>query len=103
MSEEQTKYLVDDKDKASETVLELGKCWAAIKNEQVIGTISMKVPGYVDFDAYSQKAKECLSMLGDVKAGDAIEIEGIRYFVQRLTHANRSKKPRVPKTYVIKT
>ncbi|MBQ4840135.1 hypothetical protein [Pseudoalteromonas luteoviolacea] len=79
----------------------LGKCWAALRNDNVVGVISMRVPSDVDFDAYRTKATECLELLGQVKAGDMVERDGERYFVQRPTHANRSKKPRPVKEYLI--
>jgi len=103
MSEEKAEYNVGGEtiEKPEIDIKDLGKCWAAIKNEQVIGTISMLVPSYVDFDEYRNKANDCLSMLGVVKSGQLIEREGVRYFIQRLTHANRSKKPRTPKTYIV--
>jgi hypothetical protein len=79
----------------------LGKCWAALRDENVVGVISMRVPSDVDFDNYRKKATECLELLGQVKSGDLVERDGERYFVQRQTHANRSKKPRPPKEYLI--
>jgi hypothetical protein len=79
----------------------LGKCWAALREENVVGVISMRVPNDVDFDAYRKKATECLELLGQVKSGEMIERDGERYFVQRQTHANRSKKPRPAKEYLI--
>jgi hypothetical protein len=79
----------------------LGKYWAAINKDTVIGVISMRVPKDVDFDAYREKAIGCLSMLGDVKSGELIEREGKKYFQQRLTHQNRGKSPRQPKEYLM--
>ncbi|MDQ3230338.1 MAG: hypothetical protein M3Q07_00845 [Pseudobdellovibrionaceae bacterium] len=68
-----------------------GKYWAAIKDNQVIGTISMLVPEYVDFDQYVVKARECLALLGEVKAGEVVLRGGKPVFKQRLTHRNRRK------------
>lgn len=79
----------------------LGKCWAALREDNVVGVISMRVPSDVDFDMYRKKATECLELLGQVKPGEMIEREGERYFVQRQTHANRGKKPRPAKEYLI--
>lgn len=78
-----------------------GKYWAALRDTSVVGLISMRAPGDVDFNAFSQKAKECLELLGQVKSGDVIERNGQRFFVQRQTHANRSSKPRPPKEFLI--
>jgi|GEM_PF-960622 len=85
----------------SDNGVNLGKCWAALRKENVVGVISMRVPSDVDFDAYRKKATECLEMLGLVKSGEMIERDGERYFVQRLTHANRGKKPRQAKEYLV--
>ena len=83
----------------TDTDVTLGKCWAALRNDQVVGIISMRVPKDVAFDVYRQKATECLELLGQVKSGELVERKGERYFVQRLNHANRSKKPRQAKEY----
>lgn len=80
----------------------LGKYWVALKDNQVMGMISMRVPNDIDFDDYREKAIDCLGLLGDVKSGEVIETsEKEKYFLQRLTHANRSKKPRENKKYLI--
>ena len=97
MSEQKANY----DDEQSDSGVNLGKCWAALREENVVGVISMRVPNDVDFDAYRKKATECLEMLGQVKSGEMIERDGERYFVQRQTHANRSKKPRPTKEYLI--
>ena len=85
----------------ADTGVNLGKCWAALRNDNVVGIISMRVPKDVDFDVYRQKATECLELLGEVKSGELVERNGERYFVQRLNHAKRSKKPRQAKEYRI--
>lgn len=97
MSEQKASYGEEQSDNG----VNLGKCWAALREENVVGVISMRVPNDVDFDAYRKKATECLEMLGQVKSGEMIERDGERYFVQRQTHANRSKKPRPTKEYLI--
>lgn len=76
-----------------------GKYWAAVRDERVVGVIAMRVPRDVDFEEYRCKAAECLQVLGEVKAGEVIERDGERYFVKRLTHANRGKSPRQAKEY----
>lgn len=80
-----------------------GQCWAAIRNNNVVQYISMRVPDDVDFDVFRESATQCLSHLGDVKAGELIRREGDLYFVQRKNHKNRSKKPEAakPKEYLI--
>ncbi|MGI5310376.1 hypothetical protein [Rheinheimera sp. WS51] len=98
MSEQNASY---GEDKPGDNSVSLGKCWAALRNENVVGIISMRVPSDVDFDAYRKKATECLEMLGQVKSGELIERDGERYFIQRPTHANRSKKPRQAKEYLV--
>src|SRR5690554_4077822 len=97
MSEQRASY----GDESPVKGVSLGKCWVALRNENVVGVISMRVPSDVDFDEYRNKATACLEMLGQVKSGELIEREGERYFVQRPTHANRGKKPRQPKEYLI--
>jgi hypothetical protein len=79
----------------------LGKCWAAMRDENVVGVISMRVPSDIDFDVYRAKATECLELLGEVKSGELVERGGERYFVRRPTHANRGKKPRKTKEFLI--
>ncbi|WP_034413986.1 hypothetical protein [Candidatus Photodesmus blepharus] len=82
--------------------ISLGKFWAALRNENVVGVISMRVPNDVDFDTYRRKAKECLKLLGKVKVGEMVERNGERYLIHRSNHANRrSKKPRPVKEYLI--
>ena len=81
-----------------------GKYWAAVSGDFVIGLTLMPWINREDprFSAFRDKAKENLRMLGEVITGDIQEIDGIRVFVKRLTHANRpqaSPQPRVPRTY----
>lgn len=77
----------------------VGKCWAATRGQNVIGTISMRVPDDVDFDVYREKAMELLKLLGDVKAGDIYEIGSDQYFIARPNkHQNRNKNK--PKTEI---
>ena len=97
MSEQKATYGEESPDNG----VNLGKCWAALREENVVGVISMRVPNDVDFDTYRKKATECLELLGLVKSGEMIERDGERYFMQRPTHANRSKKPRPAKEYLI--
>ena len=86
---------------AAPNEINLGKCWAALRQDTVICTISMRVPTDVDFDVFREKANQCLALLGDVRSGEMIEREGERYFVRRPTHANRSKTPRKPQEFLI--
>lgn len=86
--------------------INLGRHWAAIDGgDQVVGLISMSVPNRVkgdQFNAYAEKAKEALSILGEVKSGEVIFDEELGYvFRQNLNHKNRSKKQteRKPKMY----
>ncbi|MFK5948021.1 MAG: hypothetical protein QM500_04520 [Methylococcales bacterium] len=77
----------------------LGKHWAAVKGDRAIAVISMSVPGNIDFESFRDKAAETLSILGDVKSGEVVRRNDCYYFIQRLTHSNRSKKPRTPKEF----
>lgn len=97
MSEEKAVY----SEEQSEGRVSLGQCWAAMREENVVGVILMRTPSDVDFDLYRKKATECLELLGNVKSGEMVERGGERYFVQRQTHANRGKKPRPVKEYRI--
>lgn len=84
-----------------ENIIILGKFWAAIQEENVVGLISMRGPKNEDFDAYRNRCIEKLQLLGPVKSGELIKRNNHRYFVQRLTHASRGKKPRQVKEYLI--
>jgi len=82
-----------------EGAVHLGKCWAALRGEIVILTISMRVPTDVDFDIFRSKAINALEVLGDVKAGDLYEKENDLFFMPRPhKHQNRSKK--IPKVEI---
>lgn len=96
--------MAEDNDVVAEKVINetnLGKAWAAMRNEEVVCTISMRVPSDVAFEDFRVKAADCLGLLGDVKSGELIERGGQRYFVRRPTHANRGKTPRKPKEFLI--
>lgn len=77
-------------------------CWVAIKDDKVINAISMRVDERIDFEEYRKRARSLLEMVGDVKTGEAVKREGEYVFVQRLTHQNRGKSPRVAKEYPFK-
>lgn len=79
--------------------LSLGRCWAAVSQEQIVGLIGMTVPLYldVDYEEYRRRAMSCLEMIGEVQAGELYEIDGQKYFAKRLTHKNRGKNPRKQK------
>ncbi|MGB3621399.1 hypothetical protein FT643_19045 [Ketobacter sp. MCCC 1A13808] len=79
----------------------LGKCWAAISNNEVIGIISMRVPNSVDFEAFRTRAIACLELLGEIRTGELVERGGERYFVQRSNHARRGKIPKPEKEFLI--
>lgn len=85
----------------AEKEFNLGKCWAALNNNKVIGTISMQVPNSVDFEAFRTRAITCLELLGEVRTGELVERGGERYFVQRSNHARRSKTPKPAKEFLI--
>lgn len=81
-----------------------GKYWAAVSGDFVIGLILMPWINREDprFAAFCDKAKENLGLLGEVITGEIQEIEGVKVFVKRLTHANRpqaSTQPRAPRLY----
>ncbi|NVJ47797.1 MAG: hypothetical protein HWE07_11745 [Cytophagia bacterium] len=77
------------------------KCWAAISNDIVIETITMKVSPKVDFDKYRASAISCLELLGQVRAGELVERDGETFFIQRKNHARRSKNPQPPKEFLL--
>lgn len=81
--------------------MNLGKCWAALRDDKVLGVIAMRVPNDVDFEEFRIKASQCLELLGEVKSGELIERDGERYFLRRPAHANRGKKVREPIEYPI--
>ena len=81
------------KDNLLENALHLGKCWAAVRGDTVILTVSMRVPKDVDFEKFREKSIQMLELLGDVKTGDLYETQGDQYFLARPhKHQNRSKK-----------
>ena len=82
-----------------EKIVNLGKFWVALKNEKVIGFMSMKVPADANFDLFRNRAKACLSVLGEVKAGELIKRDEQVIFLKRLTHVNRGKKKRTPQEF----
>lgn len=69
----------------------LGLCWAAILDDQVVGLIAKSTPKNkkVDKKEYQHKAISCLSMLGEVKSGDFLVIDGTKYFAKKLAHRLR--------------
>lgn len=86
----------------------IGKFWAAVREDEAVAVVSMRVPNDVDFKDYQTKARallECVS--SDIKHGEIVEIpDGSRVFVQRPNHANRSKRkadsptqPKAPKVF----
>lgn len=89
-------------------IKEIGKFWAAIRKNEAVAIVSMRVPNDVDFKKYQECARamlECVS--DDIKHGEIIELpDGERVFVQRPNHANRSKrkpdspvKPKAPAVF----
>lgn len=83
----------EQKDPELKDATHLGKCWAALRGNNVISTISMRVPNDVDFETFRGKAIAALEMLGDVRAGDLFEKGDEQYFMPRPhKHQNRSKK-----------
>lgn len=81
--------------------VKLGKCWAALRGETAVGIISMLAPRDINFNEYREKATSCLELLGDVKSGEFIERNNERYFIQRLTLANRGAELRKAKEYLV--
>ena len=81
-----------------------GKYWAAVSGDFVVGLVLMPWIHREDprFAAYRDKARESLSLLGEVISGEIREANGVRVFVRRLTHPNRpraSAMPRSPRCY----
>jgi hypothetical protein len=71
----------------------LEKCWVAVRDNNIIMKISMRVPKDVDFELFRQRALLTLKTLGDVKTGDIYRYNNEIYFLARPNkHENRSKK-----------
>lgn len=86
----------------NQKVMNLGKCWAAIDDERVAAVLPMTPPvKEVDFAEFRERANSYLALFGTVRSGELILREGKRIFVQRLNHANRGKKPRSPKEFIV--
>lgn len=81
--------------------LSMGKCWAALLDDQVVGFITTNTPRSknVNFEEYREKARTCLAMLGDVMTGELVRHESKLYVAKRLTHKNRGNSPRNQKLY----
>lgn len=83
----------EHQDPVLENAVHLGKCWAALRGNNVISTISMRVPNDVDFESFRVKAIAALELLGEVRAGDLYEKGDEQFFMPRPhKHQNRSKK-----------
>ncbi|MEL0637647.1 hypothetical protein V6259_12840 [Marinomonas sp. TI.3.20] len=67
-----------------------GGAWAAISNNEVISVFPMRVPSFVDFEKYRNAAKDCLSMVGRVQAGELVKTECGIFFNKRKNHKNRN-------------
>ena len=93
--------MMQDSINTEEKAIMMGKFWAAIQDERVVGIVSMSCPKSEDFDCHRNKCIEKLQSLGLVKSGELIKRNKDRYFVQRLTHAGRGKHPRQVKEYMI--
>ena len=102
MSQEQAVYEVEDVSPVVTGGVNYGKYWGAIRGEQVLAVMPMRVPTDVEFEHYRELSQQVLGVLGEVKSGELFEFEGKRFFVVRLTHANRSKKPRAPKVFEVR-
>lgn len=87
----------------SATARSLGKYWCAVRADQALAAMPMRVPNDVDFEAYRTEVQQVLSRLGDVKSGELFDDQGQRFFVQQLTHANRGKTARTPKVYLLRS
>lgn len=82
---------------------ELYKCWASLKEDRVVGIVSMRAPAHIDFSDYRAKAVSRLESLGGrVKGGKVVERDGQVFFIKRPTHENRNKHPRPVTYYPIK-
>jgi hypothetical protein len=102
MSQEQAIYEVEGVSPVVAGGVNFGKYWGAIRGEQVLAVMPMRVPSDVEFEHYRGLSQQALAVLGEVKSGELFEFEGKRFFVMRLTHANRSKKPRAPKVFEVR-
>lgn len=102
MSEDAKPYVVDSQPVVVTQGSNLGKYWAAIRGEFVLANLPMRVPADVDFEEYRTLSQKALGALGEVKSGELYECDGKRFFVMRLTHSNRSKKPRAPKVFEVR-
>ncbi|WP_169697905.1 hypothetical protein [Methylophaga nitratireducenticrescens] len=78
----------------------ISKAWAAVRDDEVITTISMTVPADVDFEKYRTHALAALETVGQVRTGEIFELNGEIFFLPRQkSHQNRSKKaPKSPPT-----
>ena len=72
----------------------LGSCWAALHEGEVIAHLWMATPPGTDRKAYREAAREALGHLGDLAAGEIVQLDD-RWFFRRRTRA-RSRRPDAP-------
>lgn len=81
-----------------------GRYWAAIRDGYIVGLISMSIPKDVDYKKFREKAYDCLGLLGDVKSGELLIVDGVKCFsIPRANHQSGRNKRNSPKYIPVKT
>lgn len=84
--------------------ISFGKYWAAYREGYIVGLISMDIPKDSDFELYSELAKKCLAVLGDVKWGELVSINGVSYlFIKGNGRHSGRKRSIASKLYPLKS
>ena len=69
----------------------LGSCWAALHDGEVIAHLWMATPPGTDRKAYREAAREALGHLGDLAAGEVVQLDD-RWFFRRRTRARARRR-----------
>ncbi|HMX99482.1 MAG TPA: hypothetical protein PKC44_06880 [Agitococcus sp.] len=81
----------ENKAYASEDYKSFGKYWAATSGTRVVSL--MLIPTIDDkevFEAFREKSREALSLVGEVATGEVVLRDGRKVFVKRMSRNNRT-------------
>lgn len=81
----------ENKAYASEDYKSFGKYWAATSGTRVVSL--MLIPTIEDkevFEAFREKSREALSLVGELATGEVVLRDGKKVFVKRMSRNNRT-------------
>lgn len=81
-------------EKGEKGAVVLDKCWAAIRDDAVVGIVYGRLPDDADYETYKRLAREFLETLSPkVRRGEIVQTaNGDRLFVQRQNHPGRKAR-----------